>query len=75
MDKRILLDDFSDEESYDTSSRSACDPKHRPNSTLGYILLTSYMIDGARYDMLLVVAVPYQIEMMVGDEGKVHLDS
>ena len=71
MDKRILLDDFSDEESYDTSSRSACDPKHRPNSTLGYILLTSYMIGwSALWTCLLVVAVPYQIEMMVGDEGK-----
>ena len=71
MDKRILLDDFSDEESYDTSSRSACDPKNRPNSTLGYILLTSYMIGwSALWTCLLVVAVPYQIEMMVGDEGK-----
>eukprot|EP00943_MAST-04B_sp_MAST-4B-sp1_P009909 g9909.t1 len=70
MDKRVLLDDFSDEESYDTS-RGACDPQHRPNTTLGYILLTSYMIGwSALWTCLLVVAIPYQIEQMVGEAKK-----
>ena len=71
LDQRELLQDFSDDELYDTASSGVCDSKGSRSSTISYILLTAYMIGwSALWTCLLVVVVPYQIGQMVGDEHK-----
>ena len=71
LDQRELLQDFSDDELYDTASSGVCDSKGSRSSTISYILLTAYMIGwSALWTCLLVVVVPYQLDKWWGTNTK-----